>query len=93
MGDSCRYLTLLHFTMQTKRAHRYRHALFFNSSFKYTLSVGSRPLISISAMDISTLVGNHQLEVAFLQSPFAIPTYEAKSSAFNSNVMVLVSPG
>ena len=43
-----------------------------------TLSVGSRPLISISAMDISTLVGNHQLEVAFLQSPFAIPTYEGQ---------------
>ena len=76
MGDSCRYLTLLHLTKQTKRAHRYWHALFFNSSFKYTLSVGSRPLISISAMDISTLVGNHQLEVAFLQSPFAIPIYE-----------------
>jgi len=56
MGDSCRYLTLLHFNMQTKRAHRYWHALFFKSSFKYTLSVGSRPLISISAMDISTLV-------------------------------------
>ena len=38
MGDSCRYLTLLHLTMQTKRAHRYWHALFFNSSsFKYTL--------------------------------------------------------
>ena len=63
MGDSCRYLTLLHFNMQTKRAHRYWHALFFKSSFKYTLSVGSRPLISISAMDISTLVGNHQLEI------------------------------
>ena len=79
MGDSCRYLTLLHLTMQTKRAHRYWHALFFNSSsFKYTLSVGSRPLISISAMDISTLVGNHQLEIAFLQSPFAIPTYEGQ---------------
>ena len=78
MGDSCRYLTLLHFTMQTKRAHHSWHALFFNSSFKYTLSVGSRPLISISAMDISTLVGNHQFEVAFLQSPFAIPTYEGQ---------------
>ena len=89
MGDSCRYLTLLHFTMQTKRAHPYWHALFFN--FKYTLSVGSRPLISISAMDISTLVGNHQLEIAFLHLPFQ-PT-KAKSSAFNSNVMVLVSPG
>ena len=37
MGDSCRYLTLLHLTMQTKRAHRYWYALFFNSSFKYTL--------------------------------------------------------
>ena len=68
MGDSCRYLTLLHFNMQTKRAHRYWHALFFKSSFKYTLS----------AMDISTLVGNHQLEIAFLQSPFAIPTYEGQ---------------
>ena len=78
MGDSCRYLTLLHLTMQTKRAHRYWHALFFKSSFKYTLSVGSRPLISISAMDISTLVGNHQLEIALLQSPFAIPTYEGQ---------------
>ena len=38
-------------------------------------------------------VGNHQLEVAFLQSPFAIPTYKSQVSAFNSKVTVLVSPG
>ena len=29
-------------------------------------------------MDISTLVGNHQLEITFFQSPFAIITYEGK---------------
>ena len=29
-------------------------------------------------MDIGTLVGNHQLEITFLQFPFAVITYEGK---------------
>ena len=29
-------------------------------------------------MDIGILIGNHQLEIAFFQSPFAIITYEGK---------------
>ena len=39
---------------------------FLNLFLKYSLSVGSRPLISISTMDIGTLVGNRQFEIAFL---------------------------
>ena len=42
------------------------------------LSVSRLPLISFLTMDIGTLVGNHQFEIAFLQYPIAIITYESK---------------
>lgn len=42
------------------------------------LSVSRLPLISFITMDICTLVGNHQFEIAFLQYPLAIITYECK---------------
>ena len=42
------------------------------------LSVSRLPLISFLTMDIGTLVGNHQFEIAFLQYPLAIITYESK---------------
>ena len=77
MGDSCRYLTLRILLCKQKERTTIG-TLFSLNHLKYTLSVGSRPLISISAMDFSTLVGNHQFEVAFLQSPLAIPTNEGQ---------------
>lgn len=40
------------------------------------LSVGCLPLISIITMEGGSLVGYHQLEVAFLQYPLAIIAYE-----------------
>lgn len=48
------------------------------SSIMIGLSVSRFPLISFLTMDIGTLVGNHQLEIAFFQYPLTIITYESK---------------